>query len=203
MNTIVSVGLLLILSILLISCRTYRTNLQIKSMNVSFEGGNTYESENNKGGFQVTIEKKDTPSNAPPISEQFEVYSAGKKPVTLQVSRNINLILLTDKQGNQFILGELSNTNQSCNYDCNVIFNATDKISFTSKLSIFSHWNGFHVLSSEPIFMRYQYYTLKIKKTNGEILIAKWKGNIYKKKLKNRVHWSRGSKSLAKLTIKK
>ncbi|MCE9538293.1 MAG: hypothetical protein K8R85_03630 [Bacteroidetes bacterium] len=173
-------------------------------MTANFLGGNAYETVSNNGELMFTIHPIETPKTSPQINYNFDVYSSCKKPVTINISRNNKVILLSNNHRDEFVLGELSNIDSVCNYDCNVLFNATDKITFKSKLSIFKHWNGLHILSNSPLFIRYHYYTLKIKKISGKVLIARWRYNVHKhKNSMNEKHWSGDSNGgLIKMRIK-
>lgn len=191
MNTKIRAGLLLSICAAFISCTTYRTDLQVESINVSFSGGNTYKSKQNNGGLKLAIHSKETPETSPRINTHFDVYSSGETPVTLSIKRNNNLAVLSNEQGEEFVLGELKVTDSSCYYDCSVIFAPSDKITFKSELSAFRHWNGIHILNKTPLFIRYHYYTLKITKKDGEVLIAKWKYGIYRVRNSNSSkHWT-------------
>jgi hypothetical protein len=149
-------------------------------VNVSFSGGNTYKTTRNNGELKLNIVSKETSKTFPRIKNNFDVYSSGETPITLSIKRNNKLVLLSNDQGKEFALGELIALDSSCNYDCNLILNPSDKVTFKSELSFFKYWNGIHILSNPPLFIRYHYYTLQIKKQSGEVLTAKWKYGIYK-----------------------
>ena len=190
MNLKTRIGGILLIPIFLISCRTFRTNLQVESIKVSFLGGNTYKVNRNNGNKKLAIRPKEASETSPQINNNLDVYSSGETPVTINIGRNNNLVTLSNAQGKEFVLGELNTLDYTCHYDCNLLFSSTDRISFESKLSVFIHWNGIHILSNTPLFTRYHYYILKITKNDGKVLTAKWQYNIYKIRSSSGNTWS-------------
>ena len=164
-----------VLILFMSACRTHRTNLPIENVRVSFLGGNAYPKASNTGGFAIHT-RTDTISKS---SRKFDGYSPLKEPVLITVKKDNNLVLLGNGTGTDFILGNVDSTD-NCNYDCKLDFVEGDQVSFTSSLALFRYWHGFSAMSGLPLRMRYRYYTLKIKKKNGQTLTAEWKYSVYK-----------------------
>ncbi len=166
--------------LIMISCKTYRTYVPIQGIKVSFDGGNNYEKASNIGNIEIRIQKNNAPNGGPEITSKFDAYSPIKRPVILTITEKNNLVLLSDQMGKAFILGEIDSTEKNCNYDCKINYIKTDKVSFKSAVAIFPYWHGWHILSGQPLFMRYHYYTLKVQKSNGKMLKMEWKYSVYK-----------------------
>lgn len=138
---------------------------------MSLLGGNNYPEKNNQGAIEIHVTATDT---SIPITKKFDSYSPLNEPVIIKMARKNNAIILSDKNGNEFVLAFTDSTENYCNYSCKALFYKEDKISFTSQLAFFPYLHGLSALGGHPLFMKHFYYTLVIKKPNGKKLKMQW-----------------------------
>jgi len=169
-----------ILSLFLLSCRVHKQELKIQTMSVNFLGGNNYQGASNTGNFKIQIEPQDTTQYSLKMAHSLEMYSPLKKPILVSFSKKNKEAFITDMAGHNFNFGQIEKSD--CNYDCSLSLNKTDKIYLSSSLGALPYYHGFSTLGGLPLFMRYHYYTLKIKKATGETLVLQWKYSVYKYK---------------------
>lgn len=167
------------LNLLMCSCRVNKRELQIQNISVSFLGGNNYSAASNTGNLKVKLTNADTTTSLKMLS-YLEMYSPLKNPIIISISKKNNAASLSNINGAAFNLGTIEDIENTCNYDCSILPEKNDKISLTSSLGSFPYWHGYSALGGLPLFMRYHYYTLKIKKQNGEMLILQWKYSVYR-----------------------
>lgn len=160
------------------SCRLSKRELQIQNMSVSFLGGNNYSTASNTGNLKIKFTNTDTTTLK--MLSYLEMYSPLKKSIIISITKKDNTASLSNTNGSEFSLGIIENVDNNCTYECNLLPAKTDKISLTSSLGLFPYWHGYSALGGLPLFMRYHYYTLKIKKLNGETLILQWKYSVYR-----------------------
>jgi len=172
----------LTLSLFLFSCRIHKKELQIQNMNVSLLGGNTYKTNSNTGNFEINLINPDTSSTSLRTINHLNIYCPLKNPILIKLSKKDNIATLSDSKGNSIELGRIEESASNCNYDCELPIEKTDKVSVSSSLGLLPYWHGYSALGGLPLFMRYHYYTLKIKKENGNVLILQWKYSVYKYK---------------------
>lgn len=151
-------------------------------MYVSFLGGNNYKTISNKGNLKITIQNSDTIRSSLKTTNHLEMYCPLKNPIIITFNKKDSAVIINDSQGNSFDIGTLYKSKTDCNYDCNFYFHPSHKIYFTSKLGHLPYWHGFSALGGLPLFMRYHYYTLKIKNQNGKTLTFQWKYSVHKYK---------------------
>ena len=112
--------------------------------------------------------------------KKLDDYSPIKKPVIILINKKNNVVILSNEIGQEFVLGVMDTLENSCNYNCNISYIKNDKITLKSSLGFFPYWHGISPLGGLSLFMRYHYYTLKIIKQNGDVLIAQWKYSVHK-----------------------
>ena len=166
---------------LCISCRVRYQTLNIQDATVSFLDSNA----SSLGGFKFKLANSDTTKSIVRTVTSLDKYSPIKNPILITISKKDNCVMLSNLNGSCFQLGKTVADGESCNYDCPLIFDSMDKISLTSNLGLFSYWHGISSLGGLPLFMRYHYYTLKIKKESGQTLLLEWKYSIHKYKPSN------------------
>jgi len=177
------VAFFLTLSIFLSSCRVHKRELQIQNISVSFLGGNNSQTASNTGDLKINIGvNHDTLHHSLRMVNTLEMYSPIKKPILVSFFKKGDEAFISDADGPNFNLGHIEKTEDNCNYNCTLSIKASDRIYLSSSLGALPYFHGYSALGGLPLFMRYHYYTLKIKKENGNVLILQWKYSVYKYK---------------------
>lgn len=172
--------LIILLILFVTSCKNNKSNLSVKNINVSFLGGSNYKVKPNKGGFEILIIETDFNKSNLRIANELNDYSPIKKPIIITINKKNNIVNLCNEAGQEFALGVIDTTENNCNYNCKINFFTTDIVTLKSSLGFFPYLHGLSPLGGLSLFMRYHYYTLKIKKQNGTVLIIQWKYSVHK-----------------------
>ena len=172
--------LLVIFIVLSTSCsslRMHKTKLPSTNILVDLSGGYNYDNGlHSFGGFEIN-------------EKHLDIYSSQKHPILIEMAleQNTNLIIITDAKGNKFILKKGTGDNSIY---CPIALEEGDQLRLGSSITLFPHFAGLDILGGTPMFKRFRFYTLTIKKKNGDRFKAVWKFTTYKSRNSIDHSWS-------------